>query len=51
MRFIETLVFTRAIGDLMDDEEYRAVQLALLLRPELGPVIRRSAGLRKADGP
>ncbi len=47
MRFIEAPVFTRAIVQLMDDEEYRAMQLALLLRPELGPVIRRSAGLRK----
>jgi len=34
-------------NNLMDAEEYRAIQLALLLRPEMGPVIRRSAGLRK----
>ena len=31
----------------MVDEEYRSVQRALLLRPELGPVIPRSEGLRK----
>ena len=47
MRFIETPVFTRALVDLMDDEEYRSVQLGLLLRPALGPVIPRSEGLRK----
>jgi mRNA-degrading endonuclease RelE of RelBE toxin-antitoxin system len=47
MRFIETPVFTRAVEDLWDDEEYLALQLALLLRPGLGPVIPRSGGLRK----
>ncbi|MBI3408555.1 MAG: hypothetical protein HY040_09395 [Planctomycetes bacterium] len=47
MRFIETPIFTRSIVDLLDDDQYRALQLALLLRPELGRVIRNSAGLRK----
>lgn len=48
MRFIETPVFTRAVVDLLDDDQYRSLQLALLLRPQLGPVIPRSGGLRKA---
>jgi hypothetical protein len=47
MRFIETSVFTRAVVELLDDEEYRSLQLALLLRPELGRVIRGSGGIRK----
>jgi mRNA-degrading endonuclease RelE of RelBE toxin-antitoxin system len=47
MRFIETPIFTRAVVELLDDEQYRSLQLALLLRPELGPLIRRSGGLRK----
>jgi mRNA-degrading endonuclease RelE of RelBE toxin-antitoxin system len=47
MRFIETSVFTRSIVELLDDEDYRAFQLALLFRPELGSVIPRSGGLRK----
>src|SRR5579884_2683352 len=47
MRFIETPVFTRAIVALLDDEEYRRLQLALLQRPRRGAVIRGSAGLRK----
>lgn len=47
MRFLETSVFTRAVVDLMDDEVYRSVQLALLLRPESGSTIRGSGGLRK----
>jgi hypothetical protein len=47
MRFIETSVFTRAVVELLDDGAYHALQLALLLRPELGSVIRGSGGLRK----
>ncbi len=47
MRFIETAVFTRAVVELFDDEAYRSLQLALLLRPELGKAIRASGGLRK----
>jgi hypothetical protein len=47
MRFIETPVFTRAIADSMDDDAYWSLQVALLLRPQLGPVIPRSGGLRK----
>lgn len=47
MGFIETSVFTRTIVELLDDEAYRSLQLALLLRPELGSAIRGSSGLRK----
>jgi hypothetical protein len=47
MRFLETSVFTRAIVDLLDDEAYRSLQLALLLQPDLGTTIRGSGGLRK----
>ena len=48
MRFIETPIFTRVLLELLDDEEYRALQTALLQWPELGPIIPRSGGLRKA---
>src|SRR2546430_2343187 len=47
MRFIETPVFTRAVVELLDDEQYRLLQLALLLQPDLGAVIRGGRGLRK----
>jgi hypothetical protein len=47
MIFIETPVFTRAITGLLDDEQYHSMQLALLLRPNRGAVIRGSGGLRK----
>lgn len=48
MRFIETPVFTRTVVELLDDEQYRCLQLALLMRPGLGPLIPRTGGLRKA---
>jgi hypothetical protein len=47
MRFIETPVFTRVVVELLGDEQYCSLQLALFLRPGLGPVIRGSGGLRK----
>jgi hypothetical protein len=47
MRFVETPVFTAAIRRHFDDEQYRQLQIALMLRPEQGPVIQGSGGLRK----
>jgi hypothetical protein len=47
MHFIETPVFTRLIDKHLDEPSYRALQLALLLRPESGPLIPGSGGLRK----
>lgn len=47
MRFIETPVFTAAIRRHLDDEQYRQLQIALMLRPHQGPVIPGSGGLRK----
>lgn len=47
MRFIETPGFTASVRRHLDDEQYRALQLALLLRPEQGRLIPGSDGLRK----
>jgi mRNA-degrading endonuclease RelE of RelBE toxin-antitoxin system len=47
MRFIETPVFTRTIVELLEDEDYGILQLALLGRPQAGAIIPRSGGLRK----
>jgi hypothetical protein len=47
MRFVETRVFTSAIGKHLDDEGYRHLQIALMLRPEQGRVVPGSGGLRK----
>lgn len=47
MVFIETPIFSDEIRTLLSDEAYRALQLALLFRPDAGPLIPHSGGLRK----
>jgi len=47
MEFIETPIFTKEIRQILDDEEYRQLQLSLLLRPDMGVLIRGSGGIRK----
>ena len=47
MVIVETSIFTRVIQDLMTDEEYAEFQMALAERPDMGPVIPGSGGLRK----
>lgn len=47
MKFIETPVFTRTVTELLDDHQYHALQLALMIRPTLGAVIKGGGGLRK----
>jgi len=47
VRFVETPVFTEAIADLVADDDYTALQLALIMRPDSGVVIPGSGGIRK----
>ena len=47
MIIIETTVFTKLIGQLMDDEQYRELQELLIENPELGDLMQGSGGLRK----
>jgi hypothetical protein len=47
VRFLETTTFTRLLRGLLNDDEYRALQLALVLRPGQGVVIPGTGGLRK----
>jgi hypothetical protein len=47
VRFVETPIFTEEICDLLSQDEYFELQLALILRPQQGAVIRGSGGLRK----
>ena len=47
MVIIETSFFTRQVQELLTDEEYRKLQAALINRPDMGPIIRASGGLRK----
>lgn len=48
MVIIETQIFTKTINSLMDDAEYKALQEALVNRPDMGALIRNGGGLRKA---
>jgi mRNA-degrading endonuclease RelE of RelBE toxin-antitoxin system len=47
MVIIETSLFTRLIKAIMSDDEYRALQEALVSRPGMGDLIPGSGGLRK----
>lgn len=47
VHFVETPVFTRLVAAALEPAEYRALQLALVLRPEAGAVIAGTHGLRK----
>lgn len=47
MVIVETKIFTRLITELLDDDDYRDLQEALVNRPDLGDLIKGSGGLRK----
>lgn len=47
MIFVETPVFTKLVEDWLPHDSYVDLQHVLLLRPEMGPVISGSGGLRK----
>jgi mRNA-degrading endonuclease RelE of RelBE toxin-antitoxin system len=47
MLIVETAIFTRRLQALLDDEEYRLLQLHLAGQPEAGAVIKGTGGLRK----
>ncbi len=42
--FIESPIFTKLIGDYLDDDEYSKLQTHLLRSPKAGDVIRGSGG-------
>ncbi|MBN2549368.1 MAG: hypothetical protein JXB15_09435 [Anaerolineales bacterium] len=47
MLIVETSIFTRQVQVLLTAEEYRRLQIALVLRPDTGSIIPGSGGLRK----
>ena len=47
LHFVETPVFTRQVAAALGPDEFRALQLALLLRPDAGAVVAGTRGLRK----
>lgn len=51
MELIETSLFTKQVQATLSDEEYRALQLHLILQPDVGDLIRGPADFGKcADG-
>ena len=44
---LETPTFTRQVQEALSDDEFRALQLHLVLRPGAGDVIAGTGGLRK----
>jgi hypothetical protein len=49
--FIETKLFSRIVGDYLDESEYLEVQRAICREPTRGDVIRGSGGVRKLRWP
>ncbi len=47
LQILETPLFTRQVQEAMSEEEYRLLQMALVLRPDAGAVIPGAGGLRK----
>jgi hypothetical protein len=47
VELIETSTFTRQIGALLSDEEFRGFQSRIAANPELGALIRGGGGIRK----
>jgi len=45
--FIETRLFAKLVLDYLSDEDYAALQVALMQQPDSGPVIPGSGGVRK----
>jgi mRNA-degrading endonuclease RelE of RelBE toxin-antitoxin system len=45
--FIETQLFSRLVQEYLSDDEYRALQAALIENQAAGPVIPGSGGVRK----
>ncbi|MEX0828190.1 MAG: hypothetical protein WD005_04475 [Haliea sp.] len=54
MIFIETSAFAKLLPDYLFDENYRALQMYLMQKPDAGDIVKGSGGVRKvrwaADG-
>lgn len=47
LTFVETRLFSRLVGEYLDEHEYAALQLRLLVDPAAGAVVPGSGGVRK----
>jgi hypothetical protein len=48
---VETSIFTKRLRHVLDDEQYRLLQTALIASPDLGQVIPGGGGIRKLRWP
>jgi len=47
MYFVETSIFTKRIREVLSDDEYRMLQMKLVIHPDAGDIIKHSGGIRK----
>ncbi len=47
MVIIETTIFTKRVGKILNEEDYRKLQNILIDRPDAGKIIQSSGGIRK----
>ncbi len=47
MEFIETPLFSKLLYDYLSEDEFRDLQGALIIQPDLGNIIPGSGGIRK----
>lgn len=47
MEFIEALAFTKHLPDYLSDDDFKELQSALRLNPEVGDVVQGTGGFRK----
>jgi mRNA-degrading endonuclease RelE of RelBE toxin-antitoxin system len=45
--FVETRLFSRLVGDYLDEDEYARLQATLAANPDAGSVVPGSGGVRK----
>jgi hypothetical protein len=45
--FVETAIFTKRIGNYLEDGDYADLQVFLCERPQAGKIIKGSGGMRK----
>lgn len=48
--FFETPLFTKILPDYLNDQDYTALQLALLENPNIGDLMPGTGGFRKYGG-
>lgn len=49
MLFIETEIFTEDVKKLLDDDEYRRLQIFLAIQPDCGDLIQETGGPEKGS--